>query len=168
MKSIQKASFIFLLLFLSSSLLQAQKSFKYSSEEGKLSLKFPAEYTETESENEISKDLKIQCNKDSISYFASYSLHKTEMDEDPIEMAEASLESFVDGVKGVEITRVAWNVKKHEGLKAKIEIPANESIVDYRVILVGNTQYQLLVVTPKDECDNKNVRSFFKSFKLKK
>ncbi len=166
MKIIKRSSII-LVLILSISYLHAQKSFNYSSDEGKFSIKFPGEYTETVVEKETAKTVKNQCEKDGINYLASYTLHYLEI-TDHLDMAEVSLESFTEAVQGIIITRTEWKVKKHEGLRALIDLPDNGKKLEYRVILVGNIQYQLIAFAANDIFNEDDINSYFKSFKLMK
>ena len=167
MKTIYRTSIILILLLLSVSYTQAQKSVAYKSEEGKFSIKFPGEFKENITEKESAKTVKIQCELEKSNYFASYSLHKVDID-DPLEMAEVSLESFTEAIHGVVVTRTEWKIKKNEGLKALIDLPDNGAKLEYRVILVGNIQYQLIVIAVDGAIDKKKANAFFKSFKLKK
>ncbi len=166
MRSILKTSVILVILLFAVSYLHAQKSFVYDSEEGKLEIKFPCKFIEKENESETSRTVEIQCEKDGYSYFASFSIHKIDMGN-PLEIAEISLESFTKALKGIVITRTEWKVRKHEGIAAIIDMPDYGSKLEYRIILVGNIQYQLFVVAANNIYDEKTVDTFFKSFILK-
>jgi len=167
MKLLQKSLILIIAFIASTSMIYAQKDFLYKTNEGKFSVKFPGEYQETIEDGETAKTVKIQCNIDDHTYLASYSLHKIEM-TDHEEMAGISLESFNDAVGGNILSKEEWKVKKHFGLKANIDLPENESKLEYRVILIGNTQIQLIALAAYDNYDEAVVKAFYKSFKLKK
>ncbi len=143
------------------------KGHKYSSEEGKMSIVFPNEFEIEESDLENVKVVKITATHDELFLFASYSLHKTEITNHE-SLAELSVQSFAESITGTINGQSEWKVKKHNGLKAMMELAENESRVQYNVILVGDIQYQLVVVAPQDSWDQEAADTFFKSFKLKK
>lgn len=142
------------------------KKFLYDSSEGRFSVVFPAEYATERDEGEDVATIKTSCNLDGQTYFASYSLHQLEM-TDPMEMAEVSYDSFIKAVGGVLQSKSDWKVKEHTGLIAVMNLSDESVLLEYRVILVGNIQYQLVVLAATGDYDAKAAGNFFDSFKLK-
>jgi hypothetical protein len=141
------------------------KKHVYKTEEGKFSITFPAEYTTEREEKESATTIKTSCVDDGHTFFASYTLHVTEI-TDHQEMAEVSYESFISAVQGELLSKSKWNIKDHEGLKAVMNISDNSMKLEYRVVLVGNIQYQLVAMAMLEEYDEKAAARYFKSFKL--
>lgn len=160
-------SLLLCVAFFSVAFAPSAKSFAYSSTEGRMSIKFPAEYEVDPGTPGKLKTVKISTTIDEQTFFASYSLHETEI-MDHEEMAKVSLESFSERVGGEITAESVWKVKKNKGIKATIDMSEKESRVQYQVILVGNIQYQIVVVASYDAWDQKAVDKFFKSFKIKK
>jgi hypothetical protein len=83
-------------------------------------------------------------------------------------MAQVSYDTFLSSIGGKEILKSAWDIKKNIGLKAIIDMPEDETRLEYRVILVGNIQYQLVVLAINSVYDGQAAAAFFDSFKLSK
>ena len=143
------------------------KKYPYTSVEGKMSIKFPAAYEVDSNPSGKVTTVKITTTLNEQTFFASYSLHETE-DMDHEKMAKVSLQSFSERVGGEITEESVWQVKKDKGVKAVIDMAEQESKVQYQVILVGNIQYQIVVVASYDAWDQKAADKFFKSFKIKK
>lgn len=141
----------------------------YSSIEGKFKVTFPDTYEEVVSESEDQKTVKINCVQGEHIMFASYTLHETAI-TDHQDMAEVSMESFVEAVGGKLLSRSEWKVKGNSGLQSVMNIESDEKIIkiDYRVVLVGQLQYQLVFISPSDDYDIKMAAKFFKSFQITK
>lgn len=143
----------------------AKKKFIFKPEEGKLSVIFPAEYTSDRDEGENVTTIKTSCTLDGQTYFASYSLHQVEITEHK-EMAEVSYDSFIKAINGVLVSKSDWIVNNYEGIKAVMNIPTENVKLEYRVVLAGNIQYQLVVMASGADYDEKMADAFFNSFKL--
>jgi hypothetical protein len=141
----------------------------YSSKDGKFRVTFPGAYEETVGEGEDQKTVKINFVQGEHILFASYTLHETEI-TDHQDMAEVSLDSFVEAVNGDLISKSEWKVKGNSGLQSVMTIESEEKIIkiDYRVVLVGQLQYQLVSIAPTDDYDTKMSDKFFKSFQITK
>jgi hypothetical protein len=144
----------------------AQKNYPYDSNEGKFSIEFPGEFTVDREDKDKVSTIKINCDYEGQTYFASYSLHKIEM-VDHEEMAEVSFDSFHAAVGGEVLMKDEWKVDGNTGLMAEIDLAENSVTITYRVILVGNIQYQLIVMAEYSDYDKKLANKFFKSFELK-
>jgi hypothetical protein len=139
----------------------------FSSKEGKFKVTFPSTYEETVSESEDQKTVKINCVKGERIMFASYTLHEIEI-TDHKDMAEVSLDSFVEVLNGSLISKSEWKVKGNLGLQSVMTFESKEKIIkiEYRVVLVGQLQYQFVFIAPADDYDTKMAAKFFKSFQI--
>jgi len=139
----------------------------YKSSEGKFKVKFPGAIDIKEEEKEKSTTKKISCNENNNAYFVNWTEHKITM-KDQKKMAEVSLDSFLKSLGGSVSNKEDWNLKKYVGRKAKISLEEEKAVVHYRVILVGQNQYQVIVTAKKKDFDAKAAEKFFKSFKVTK
>lgn len=158
---------LFALLFLFTSFAPSPKGFPYQSNEGKLSVVFPGDFTTERTEGDNNFTVKTSCNVNNQTYFVSYTMHSLEL-TDPLDLAETSYDSFITVLKGVMVSKAEWKVKEHKGIKAMIDLPDNGSKLEYRVIIVGNIQYQLIALAANIDYNDKDAASFFKSFKMEK
>lgn len=154
-------------LFLSASIVPPSKNFKYKSEEGKMSVTFPAAYESTTDEKENIKIVKITTEVNEQTFFASYTVHQQQM-EDRESLAELSLDSFTETTEGTITQKSAWKIKKNKGYKAMIDLNKQNAQIQYQAIIIGQLQYQLVVVAPKNKWDQKAADRFLKSFKVRK
>jgi len=154
-------------LFLFTSFTQAQKGYPYKSTEGKLSIVFPGDFVTEQLKSEDNVTIKTSCTVDDQTYFVTYTLHTLELTE-PVELAEVSYDSFIKAVGGKLLSKSEWKIKKNVGIKARIELPKDESLLEYRVIIVGDIQYQVIALAAETLYDEGTAAAFFKSFKLQK
>lgn len=167
MRILKTAISLFAFLFIFTSFTISPKGFPYQSEEGKLSVVFPGDYTTERTEGNNNYTVKTTCTYNNQTYFVSYTMHSLEL-TDPLDLAEASYDSFITALKGVMISKTEWTVKEHKGIQALIDLPENGSKLEYRVIIVGNIQYQLIALAANIDYNEKDAESFFKSFKIEK
>ncbi len=155
------------LLMLVSSAAPLAKKFKYKSEEGKMSVAFPAEFEESEEAiNDGAKTVKVSAILGDQNFFASYTVHDMPLD-DPADLAQVSLDAFSEQLSGNILNTSPWTVKGQQGLKAMIKLEAQSALVDYRVLIHDHLQYQILVVGLESSWDQAAADAFFKSFKVK-
>jgi len=166
MKRIIFSSALLILLIGVTSLAPATK-YKYTSEEANLSVTFPAEFTTSEESNENYKSVKTQAISDEMVFLAIYTVHDADVSEQE-KLSEISINAFMEGLNGVPEGKTTWKVKKNNGLQSKFEVPEKDLVGDYRVVLIGQIQYQITAVSPKSSWDKKKASKFFKSFKVKK
>jgi hypothetical protein len=140
---------------------------KYASTEGKLMITFPASYDSKDMSTASYTSIQTQATVDDQMFFVTYNIHTTEL-VDHQSLAETALNSFSEAMNGTISSQVTWQVKKNKGLKARIEIEELGLIADYGVVLVGQIQYQVAVVSAKDIWNQARSNAFFKSFKIKK
>lgn len=166
MKILKTSLLLITAFILTTAFAPAKKKFVFDSNEGKLTVTFPAEYTTDRDEGENVTTIKSTCTLDGITFFASYSLHQVEI-TDHKDMAEVSYDSFIKSVGAELLSKTDWMVNNNPGIKAVMTLPDENVKLDYRVILVGNIQYQLVVMAAQSDYDEKTASAFFKSFKLK-
>jgi hypothetical protein len=163
---IQRIAFaLFTLLFLFTSFVPSPKGFPYQSDEGKLSVVFPGDFTTERTEGNNNYTVKTSCAFNNQTYFVSYTIHAMEL-TDPLELAEVSYDSFITALNGVLMSKAEWKIKEKRGIKAIIDLPETDTKLDYRVIIVGNIQYQLIALAANNDFNEKDAGSFFKSFKM--
>lgn len=166
MKRILLSSALLVLLIGITSLAPSAKV-KYSSSEGKLSAIFPGEFSTSEDVQDTYKSVKTQAMADDMVYFVAYTIHDIEM-TDVDELTQVSVEAFAEGLEGEVTSQTAWKVNKSNGLQAQIEVKGSSLKGEYRVVIIGQIQYQITAIAPVDSWDAKKASKFFKSFKVKK
>lgn len=166
MKRILFSSTLLVLLIGITSLAPAAK-FKYASTEGKVSATFPAEFSTSEDLQDTYKSVKTQAMDGDMVFFVAYTVHDIDMTEVD-ELTKVSVDAFVEGLQGEVTSQAAWKVNKSNGIQAKIEVKNQSLIGEYRVVIIGQIQYQITAIAPEDSWDSKKAGKFFKSFKVKK
>ncbi|MEZ5003338.1 MAG: hypothetical protein R2730_09930 [Chitinophagales bacterium] len=136
---------------------------KLISSQGKMSVKFPAEYTKTDD----GLTVKYSAVVGEQTFFAAYTIHEVEL-EDKMGLSEVSLEEFNNILNGTILQKTEWKVKKNTGLKGVIRMATEETKVQYHVVMVGQIQYQVVVIAPEATWDQKSTDKFVKSFKILK
>lgn len=138
----------------------------YTSQEGKVKITFPAPFEEKLPSSSSGKahTTKVSSTLGEMNFFLSYTIHDAPI-EAHYEMAKLSMSSFSESLKGDLISEDDWKYKKESGRMGEIKIPRSDIRVFYRSLLVGQIQYQLIVTMPATG-EEKNVKAFFKSFKL--
>lgn len=166
MKRILFSSALFV-LFVGMTSLAPTAKFKYTSAEGKVSAVFPGEFTTSEEVQETYKTVKTQAMVDDMVFFVAYTIHEIEM-TDVDELTRVSVDAFIEGLVGTVTEDATWKVKKNNGLQAKFAVEESGLVGEYRVVIIGQIQYQITAVAPKDSWDAKKASAFFKSFKVTK
>lgn len=141
------------------------KWYDYSSIEAKCSAKIPGKPDITEEEKENRKETKVLSMVNEQTHMVSFAIHNLDVSAEGIE--KISMDSFVETLGGEVEESDEWKVGKHRGLLARIKMPEQDAICEYRVLTVGKIQYQVIVVSPKEAEDAKMAKKFFKSFKVK-
>lgn len=100
--------------------------------------------------------------------FASYTMIETN-GSDPEELAQIGLQAFVNQL-GADLSEAGvWKVGKNKGRMATMESEANEIEALYRVIIVGDYMYQIVIAYNNQVgIDKKVAKKFLNSFKLTK
>ena len=140
---------------------------KYISSEAKLSITFPTTYETINKNGDGYSSVETQGNLNDQLFMASYQIHKVQMTEHEA-MAIVSLESFNEALGGKITKQSTWMVNKNRGVQASIDIPASNLKAEYKVVLIGQIQYQVVVISEASIWNQANADKFFKSFKVKK
>jgi hypothetical protein len=156
---------LFLLFLIGTSTVSIAKGYKYTSQDAKFSITFPVPF-QTE-EGEDGKVASIMATVDNLTFLVYHTRHTSNF-EDPIEAASLSVKAFNNSLGGNLKTSVAWMVKKHQGLKNEIEIEEEKALVEYRVIVIGSVQIQVVAIGTIADWNPKMIKKFFKTFKLLK
>lgn len=157
-------SFLVLFVFVLASFAPSTE-FTYTSIDGKFSITFPAAHESVSKKTENLTTVKTQATFEDQLYLVSYTIHKVKM-MDRESLAASSLESFNEAVGGTITKQAKWAIKKHKGLQADIQIPAKNLIAEYRVILIGQIQYQITVFSESTNWNQLNADKFIESFKV--
>lgn len=156
-----------LILLIGVTSLAPAKKHKYTSSEAKLSVTFPSEF-KTDIVNKVDyRSVKTQAISEEMVFLVIFSEHGSDMG-DTEELAEVSLGAFLEGVEATSKNKTSWKVNNSSGLKSTFEAPEKDLIGEYRVVLIGQIQYQITAVSSKEAWDEKKAKKFFKSFKIKK
>ena len=110
MKKVVFGSVLMLLFVVLTSLVPAEKA-KYTSEEGKLSVMFPSEFTSTVQNEDLYKTVKTQAVYNNVVFFVAYSIHEQKMDNGQ-KMSKVSLDSFTEASQATDINELPWKVRK--------------------------------------------------------
>ena len=172
-----KLTFLFATLLLSASFISStstetieintnlpDKWHKFTSENGNVSISFPAEYEKGEEAQEGIITHKVSSVVGNTTYFFGYTIHESPLDA-PKELAEASLEGFNGAIGGTILSKGPYKYKKNEGMEAKITIE-DKAYVLYKVVMVGQVQCQLVIIDVEDKF-GKDAEKFFNSFSAK-
>jgi hypothetical protein len=127
-------------------------------------VKFPAAYSLKESsiDNGLKSERYESVFNDDI-YMLKYSAHKNAaVTGDNQVFMDASLESFVNGIKGTLIDKSTFKYYKTNGIEAFISIDEKNLYVFYRVLIIDRVQYQIIAITKSKE-KTKAIDRFFKS-----
>ncbi len=136
----------------------------FTSADSKISIKMPAEFEKEVSELDDGKTTKVSCTLDGILYFFSWTEHITPM-TDHTALATTSLNAFNETVGATITEQKPYFYKNHEGVSATM-VAEGKGYFNYRVILIGQFQFQLVVASTADNI-RKSSKKFFKSFKYK-
>jgi hypothetical protein len=76
---------------------------------------------------------------------------------------DASLDSFVTGIRGSLMQKNEFKYMQTNGLEAFISLDEKNRFVYYRVLIIDRVQYQIIVIT-KTKDKSQDTDQFFKSF----
>lgn len=138
--------------------------YTYTTEDGVATIKFPSKPAVEVTEGEDATTAKISVQEGDLTYFFGYTTHNQTLEEYE-ELAKVSLDAFNAQVKGEIVSQEAYKYKKHKGIDAKIKLETQGAIIQYRVILIDQSQYQIIVIGP-DRDFEKEMSKFYKSFKV--
>lgn len=166
MKRIILGCALFVLLISVTSLTPATKH-TYTSEEANFSITFPTKFESSEEVDDDFRSVKTQCISDDMIYLAIYSVHEEDISGSK-ELTNISMRAFLEGLGATADSESTWKVGKYKGLKSTFEVSSGNLVGEYRVVLIGQIQYQITSVAPKNVWDKKEAKKFLKSFKVRK
>ena len=167
MKKIAESLLLVGLVYTLASIAPAKTVKKYSSKEGKMSVVFAAEYEVNTDNSDSFSTTKISSTVSENVYFASYTIHSETLTERE-DLCKVSLESFNETLGGEITDQSSWNISKNKGMKADIYLAEQQAKIHYRVVIIGQIQYQFAVIAPDDQWNAAGAEAFMKSIKLKK
>ncbi len=167
MKNIAQSLLMVGLVFTLASIAPAKTVKKYKSKEGKMSVVFAGAYEVNTDKGDSYTTTKISSSVSEIVYFASFTQH-TEPLTDREELCQVSLDSFNETLNGDLSNQRAWNISGSKGITADIYLAEQQAKIQYRVVIIGQIQYQFAVIAPKDDWNGASAEAFMKSIKLKK
>jgi hypothetical protein len=129
------------------------------------SVQFPGHYKlkETKEDKGLKSEWFEAIANDEIFMF-KYSEHKNPaVSGDNQVYMDASLDSFITGIKGSLIKKSNLKYDKTNCLEALVSINEKNLNAFYRVMIIDHVQYQMIVITKKSE-KSEAAEKFFKSF----
>lgn len=157
-------------LFLFPQFTTAQEWVKYKSKEGKFQIEFPGEPKEDIQKKEDSKTIQLQVESNDVIYMGSAVIHQTKLDVagvTPEMLAESSLDAFA-GVIGGNITKKEdFKMNGVNGKACTISNPDQGFECHYKCIIIGQIQYQFIVMSAPSNSNKENRDKFFDSIKIK-
>ncbi|MCB9233762.1 MAG: hypothetical protein H6581_19050 [Bacteroidia bacterium] len=143
------------------------KWYNFTSSTGKFSIQFPAKPEISDTKTDEAHTYKANATVGESSYFVGFTVHTTPM-VNPDDLAQVSLDAFNETLGGTIESSSEWKYKGETGRQAMIKMEAQGAQVDYKVIIIGQIQYQLIVISTSGDYDAKSAKKFFKSFKTTK
>lgn len=148
----------------------AQKWEKYKSKEGKFELEIPGEPKEEIDKQEDAKTIQIELSVNDVIYMASAVIHKTNLKVDgitPEMLAESSLDAFANVIGGEIVSKKDFKINKVTGKSCVIKNDSKGFECYYRCIVVGQIQYQFIVMNAPSKSDKSARIKFIDSIKIK-
>lgn len=139
----------------------------YKSVDFNVSIAFPLVFEEsledTEVEGKIQKSVEVVGNDSSGTYLLLITKHVMDL-EDHLNLAIESMDEFATTLQSEIKSQKSFTYKSHEGKEALLYLEKQKYYVHYRVILIGNFQYQTVVITQNQQKSEK-IDNFLNSFK---
>lgn len=161
----------FCIIFILSSLLFSinifaqNEAYKLKNEDLGFSIEFPAEYILAESnEDNGLKNYLYKSEFESDVFMFKFTEHKNPaVTGENIFFMDASVESFVTGIKGTLLKKFNFKYGKTSGTEAFLSLDNKNLNVFYQVIIIDRIQYQIIAITKHDD-KTKTIDTFFNSF----
>lgn len=139
---------------------------KFTCEVTGAKVKFPSTPTTETSSEDGATNSRSMCTYEGSSIMYNVTKHDDLAGVEPMDLANVSLEAFTESINGEISSQSDWKVKKSTGLQAIMEISELGATVDYRVVIVGNNQYQLVTIEMESDPLGQDIKdTFFDSFK---
>ena len=145
--------------------LAAQKWVKFADEDCNCKIKFPNEPEKTVTEKNEATTYKVVSQVGDQTFFFGYTLHEVNLAGTP-NLDQVSLDSFNEELGGKMTNQKNWVIKKkYTGKQATLSLQKQSAVCLYKVIIIGQMQYQLVVISPQSSLDADAAETFFASFK---
>ena len=157
-------------LLLIPTMTQAQKWTKVKSKEGKFEMEFPAEPKLEKKEKDDSKTFQYQLTHNEVIYMASAVVHSTKLDVEGLSketLAESSLDAFAKVMGGKILKKGDFKIGKNKGKSCSIENKDKGFLCYYRCIIIGQIQYQFIIMNAPSADDIESRDQYFNSIKIK-
>lgn len=158
------------LLTLFVSALNAQNWTTYKSKPAKFSIDFPAEAKEEKLEDEETVSYQYQSSLEDVIYMASAVIHETKLNVEGLtieDLTNSSLEAFANVMGGEMKDSGDIKIGKNKGKYCILYNQEKGFMCYYRCIIVGQIQYQFIVINAPANDDKKTREKFFKSIAIK-
>lgn len=140
--------------------------YTFKSEEGSYSIEFPTPFTTENNDQDGFVLVQTQSFLLEQLFFIGHNVHTDEI-TDHEGIAKVSMDGFVGALGGETSQLKTWKVNGHKGLQANIDVEANNLKAQYKVILIGQVQYQIAVISDPAKWNQSAADAFFASFKVK-
>ena len=152
----------FALLFIST---QAQEAVNFSPANGGFSIDFSCYYKTSETRKDNAYIGQASCVDNEHTFLASYTIHKNPLSNND-ELMDISIDSFIKQVNGKPGLLTQWQAGENLGKSVIVFIGQSNTKIIYRVLIVGQIQYQLAVMATRDQFSYEASKKFFDSFRL--
>lgn len=158
-------TFVLFSLTINAQKVQDKSDFILQKDDPSFMIKFPGKFKLEESKED--KGLKTELFRTEIGnevYMFKYKEHTNPaVSADNRVYMDASLESFITGIKGTLIKKSDFKYNKTNGIEAYLYLDNKNMNIFYRVLVIDKVQYQFIVITKAEE-KNAVINKFFNSF----
>ena len=158
---------LLLVLLIGASSLAPSETHTYTSEEGRITVDFPAEFKTSEKVEEDYRSVQAQAISGDMVFFVDYTVHQENLSNSQ-PLIEISVNAFMKKMAATPQKKKTWKVNGVKGSKSFFESEEKKLVGEYRVVIIGQIQYQVAAVGPTDSWDAKKAKKFLKSFKIDK
>ena len=156
--------FVFVaILMISVSTTAQEKWNSFDSEMGKFSIDFYGDVSVSERITEKAMTYKTTFSSDYMSVLVSSSKHIKLLDSNDLKI---SVDSFIDSIKGTIVSKEEIEDDGVKGIFAVITLNEGATLVEYKVYINKNYQYQVMAYAEKVFYNQKRADRCFDSFKI--
>ncbi|MCB0478007.1 MAG: hypothetical protein KDC84_07580 [Crocinitomicaceae bacterium] len=149
----------------------AQKWVKYECRDAKFAAQFPMTPEEKVEDSEQGKSYTATVTQGNTVYMASALIHTTNLQVaglDQQTLASTSLDAFEKALGATKVTKKNYYSRNDVGLDAEIIVPGFANPILYRVIVIGQIQYQVVVMQKEGKAKKGTMYKFINAFKVLK
>ena len=169
---IKRSAFLFLLVLLVIGC-SANQWKEYSSDEGKFKVDFPGNPSlKTQKVNTAVGEIQVNMvllEVRGVAYMASFNDYPSEFIKNSNEkdLLDGARDGAVANVQGKLLSEQIIELNNAPGREIRVESADGKNTIVARIYLAGSRLYQVLVVTPKANGFDKNIKKFLDSFKFR-